>query len=53
MVSDSNSARDPVGVVMVVMLLAGLRTARASLAGSPLCRTSVRSHDRRVHHDDH
>jgi hypothetical protein len=52
MVSDSNSARDPVGVVMVV-LLAGLRTARASLAGSPLCRTSVRSHDRRVHHDDH
>jgi hypothetical protein len=51
-VSDSNSARDPVGVVVVV-LLAGMRTMRSPLAGSPLWRTSVRSHDRRVHHDDH
>jgi hypothetical protein len=49
MVSDSNSARD----VVVVVLLAGMRTMRSPLAGSPLWRTSVRSHDRRVHHDDH
>jgi hypothetical protein len=40
-------------VLIVVVRLAGSGTARASLAGSPLWRTTVRSHDRRVHHDDH